>query len=106
MSTIKIYSLMQKFDDETYRTINVMLKYSETEAQNEFENLILSLRREKSDLPVNDLFLVYAGTLELATSTLIPSSVSFEERVICGALELYTDDPEGDEIQNDVPECL
>ena len=106
MKRIKIYSLMQKFDDETYRTINVMLKYSETEAQNEFENLILSLRREKSDLPVNDLFLVYAGTLVLDTSTLIPSSASFEDRVICAAQEFYFDDPEGDEFADDVSKCV
>ncbi len=106
MSTIKVYSLMQKFDSETFRTINVMLKYSETEAENDFVNLVLSLRREKSDCPVDDLFLVYAGYLELATSTLIPSQSSFASRIVLAASDVLSDDPEGDDIKNDVPECV
>ena len=106
MSKINIYSLMQKLDDGTYRTVNLMLKYSETEAENEFVNLVLSLRREKSDLPVNDLFLVYDGSLDLATSTLIPSQATFSSRIVLLALDVLSDNLKGDEVNDDVSECL
>lgn len=106
LSMIGVFALMQKLGSENNRVVNVMLKYSETEAQNEFENLVLSLRRENSEIPVDDLFLVFCGSLDLSKAELIPSSVCFDNRVVCSALEFYSDELEGDEDKNDVSECV
>lgn len=97
MSSIQIYSLMHQVDIGVCRTVNLLLKYSEKEARNDFENLVLSNRRENSVIPVDDLFLVYVGSMDLSTSTITPSPLSFEDRFICSGAEFYSDDLEGDE---------
>lgn len=106
MSSIQIYSLMHKVESDIYRTVNLILKYSEKEALNDFENFVLSNRRENSEIPVDDLFLLHVGSMDLSTSTITPSPLSFDDRFICSGAEFHSDDLEGDEASLDVPDSL